>query len=693
MTTKIYSVLILLTLAAPSLVVAEEEQTGVHGIIELGARVVDINTNSANFQEFRDLDDDLFGQLGLDVWREAYHFQFDAENPGADDQSFQLKGGKSGVFKYQFAYDELAHNYLFDAISPATGIGSTQITFPDPPVPSTATWNTFDYTVEHKRYGGEVEVSLNSPFYVTVGADKQEQTGLRPYSVKLPAEVPEPVANSTDTLHLRGGYLGEALTAALNGELSSFSNDHKYMLWGYPNALGQEDLTVFSPDNDYGKLGADLSWRGLPLASVLAVGGSLAHLENSYNANDIGFNTANDTIIPAVYVPSFNRLDFAGDIDYTAASVALSSRPLDKLDTKLYYRYLERDDQSSVISYAQTDPVPVSNAGGLLSYQKDDAGFDLGYRLPAKTWLDAGYGYLAMDRSVPQGQVQPTGTTQDDTVYVKLKNNTLDWLVGKVGFKHIERDSSALHNVLDSNGLPAPTPSYYQDQSRDEWQLGVDLSPRDNVDLGLDFTYKHTDYAEAVDTLQGDWRKNVYLDATWRACKALTLTGFVGFEKVETEANRVLGSVNAVSPDYTTEGDDDFWTYGLTGALAVNDKLSFNLSWLYQDSDGNESFSNVQQTPVPPAPALFATPTAPSYAPLTQWDDYTKQQLEAKAIYAVNAKLKMTVGYLYEKFDYADASTANYQYALVGPTAYYSGLATNPNYDANVGYLLASYGF
>jgi|GEM_PF-1159351 len=690
MNKKIYAVCILLTLLAPALVVAEEETTEVHGTIDLGARWAGGDDHQANFQEFRDLDDSLLAGTQLDLWREGYHFQLDAKNPGAEDQAFAMKGGKQGVFSYHLAYDELPHNYLFDAISPATGIGGTHISFPAIPPPVSA-WHTFDYTVEHTRYGGEVEVSLGSPFYVRVGADKQEASGLRPYSVSLPAEVPEPLENSTDTLHLKGGYLGEALTAALTGELSSFNNDHRSMSWDYPD--GSTDLAVFSPDNDYGKLGGELRWRGLPLGSVVALGGSLAHLSNSYSASDINFDTTNPIIIPPAYQP-FNRLTFEGDVDTTTASLALNSHPLDRLDSKLYYRYLDRDDQSSVLSYTAIPLAYGTNARGLLSYQKDEAGLDLGYRLPAQTKLDLGYGYMDMDRSVPQGEVQPTDATRDDTVYVKLKNSSLDWLVGKVGYKHIERDSGSLHRLLDANGMPASTPFYYMDQSRDEWQLGVDLSPLENLDLGLDFTHTDIDYAAAVDTLQGDRRHNLYLDATWRTCKALTLSGFIGVEQVDTEANRVSTTVNATSPDYTTKGEEDYWSYGLSGALVASEKLSFNLSWLYQDSDGALSFNNLLSPSLPPpAPGLVDNNAVPPSASTNQWDDYTKQQLEAKAIYLVQPKLTMTLGYLYERFDFADAGTANYNPTLPGITAYYSGLGANQNYDANVGYLMATYGF
>ena len=166
--------------------------------------------------------------------------------------------------------------------------------------------------------------------------------------------------------------------------------------------------------------------------------------------------------------------------------------------------------------------------------------------------------------------------------------------------------------------------------------------------------------------------------------KATTLSGFIGFEKVDTDANRLgIASDEATYPDFTQTLNDSFWTYGLAANVKATDKLAFNLAWQYQKSDGQINFDNAFFTDV------------------TNSDDYTKQTLEAKATYAIDPKLKMTVGYIYEKLNAADISYNNYQYILdgtsgmppVGTMYYYSGLYANPNYEANIGYVTLSYGF
>ncbi|MDG4475621.1 MtrB/PioB family outer membrane beta-barrel protein [Thiovibrio frasassiensis] len=681
---KIYSAVIVLSLVVPALAVAADaNKSEIHGTVELGARGVDISGNKALFQEFRDLDDSILGGIQLDYLKSAYHFQFDADKIGLDDQSFHLKGGEYGNFKYKFNYDEMVHNYGFDAITPYTGLGTQQVNVVAVPA-DTSTWTKFDSAVEHKTYGGELELSLHSPFYVNVGAEKREQSGLRPYTLKTGfggfAEGPEPISTTTDNLHLKGGYLGESVTVSLTGSLSSFKNDNKYVYRDNVADLVDNNI-VLAPDNDYSKMAADLSWCDLPLGSVLAAGLSRAHLENDFTANDINYSP-----VMLATLANLNRTTFEGDIDYTNVSIALSSRPLDKLDTKIYYNYRDRDNNSSFISYGATT-ASTNNAKELLSYEKDTTGIDIGYRLPNKTKLNAGYEYMKMDRSTAlpaySGATNfyrydnPESTT-DDTLYVGLKNSALDWLTAKIRYKKLERNSdiNTAAVVADGNDPTIYTTRFdAADKSMDEWKLSFDFIPADNLDLGLSYTYTHNDYDENNSSINDDKRQSVYLDLGWRAVESVRLSGFLGFEKKEVDSNKRLNL--ALDVDHVEKTDDDFWTYGLAANVTATEKLTFDLSWQYQKSDGAVNYDN----------SLNNT----TYESISATDDYTKKTLEAKATYAIDPKLGLTLGYLYEKMEYSDISYANFT-NVVG-NFYYSGVYADPNYEANVGYVMVKYGF
>ena len=108
------SLIVAALLITPGYVMGADEAE-VTGSVELGVRGVDDEDNSAKFQEYRDLDDGLFGNFLLDAYKGVYYFELQGDNIGLDDQDYVMKGGQYGIFKYKLNYDEIPHNYSFDA--------------------------------------------------------------------------------------------------------------------------------------------------------------------------------------------------------------------------------------------------------------------------------------------------------------------------------------------------------------------------------------------------------------------------------------------------------------------------------------------------------------------------------------------------------------------------------------------------
>jgi MtrB/PioB family decaheme-associated outer membrane protein len=681
---KVSTVLLSLSLAVPSLALAEDDAVEYHGAIELGLLGTDVSShNSAKFNEYRDTDNGLFGSARFDVLKDANFLKMDVVNPGRDDQSIDVQGGKYGLFKYNLYFDEMPHNYSYNALSPFQGLGSNHLTLPADPslTRSTADWSPFGYSVEHKKYGGQVEVALHGPYFLNFGVERRQQDGVRPYSItgaSITSEVPLPISYTTDNLNVKTGYLGKNITASVSGYLSSFSNDYEYLKWDNLKT-GTSASTVTVPDNNMGKLAGDFSWRGLPLKSTLAVNASYTNMSDSFSANEVNVNQST----MGTNFSNLNRTTFDGKIDYTTFSVALASQPLPKLDSRIYYRYLDRENDSSQISYGTT-----TNALELLSYDRNTAGIELGYRLPQRTKLTLGYDYESIDRSTPL-PVPATGsaatyryenpsTTTDNTFSAKVKNSSFDWLTTTLKYKHLERhsDYNSGHdpyvNQSDLIRLDAA------DKSTDEVKLGFDFLPFDRLDFGVDFTYQKNNYDYDPGARSSDERENVYFDITWRPWKKVSLNTFVGFEYTQTDANRITAS-GQKSPAYVQVLDENFWTYGIALNLPeVINRVSFKISWQYQKSDGSVKFDN--------------SLTNTNYVNINNSDDYTKQTLDAKAIYAFDDKWSMTVGYLYERFDCGDIAFANYQY-IFSTTDLYSGLYYGQNYNAHVGYVVLAYKF
>jgi len=684
---KIYiSMVLFLSLAVPASAAAiGNVQIG--GTVEGGVLNADVNSkDGGRFEEFRDMDDRFVATLHLDLEKNSYFLRMDAEDLASDNRAIDFNGGDYGKFAYTLYYNEMPHNYSYDAKSFFQGLGTDRLTAPtnplnnDPWETSTATWSTFDYSVQHKKYGAEVEISLLSPFFITVGAERREQEGTRPYSVRENIEVPYPVSFETDNLNVKFGYLKRNVSASLSGYVSSFTNNNKFMYWEDPSPSGSSAAnipqnSVLDPDNDYYRLSGDLSWRGLPLQSTVALSAGLAKLKNSVSAGD--YNVSASTI--GSTFSALNQTSFDGEINYNSFSLTAVSLPVEKLNTRLYYRYTAKDNDSSRIYYNSTSG---DNAKELLSYNRQTAGIEAGYRLPFKTRAAAGYEYMTIDRSTEAKSYTNGSTTfyrydnaestTDNMVFVKLKNTSLAWLTAKLKYKHLERDSDYTE---DYNSSQYSARFDVLDKSVNEWKLGFEVYPLNSLDFGLDFTYKKTDYDDNRDSRTEDIRKNIYADVSWHPVRKVTISSFAGVETVETDANRITNL--DTSPVYAQTIDDKFWTFGV--ALNVPDiirKLSLDVSWRYQDFDGSVQFDN--------------SLTNTSLVDIDDSDDSTKKTLEAKAVYAINPHLSVTLSYLYEKYKYRDIGFNNYQYILNG-VDYYSGLYANPDYEANAGYLLLTY--
>lgn len=698
---KISTTALILSLAAPAMsaLAADTGQVEIGGLVEVGALFSDINSNnSARFEEYRDFDDGIIGRLQLALLKDDYFLHADGEDLGRDDQEFHLDGGQYGNFKYKLYFDEMPHNYSFNSLSFYNGLGTNRLVLIGDPTTnladsfetSTATWNVFDYSVQHKKYGGEFELSLRSPFFLSVGAEQRTQDGTRPFSVRENIEAPYPVSYTTDNANIKAGYLGENISASLTGSISSFENDNKFLLWDDPSP-DRNDLAnvtqnaVLDPDNDLKKLAGDFTWRSLPLGSTLAVSGSYANLSNSFTADEVNVSAVTlDSRFRTAFA-NLNQTFFDGDIDYISFSTALVSRPLAKLDSKIYYRYQQKDNNSSRIFY---DDETGDNAKELLSYDKNAAGIDLGYQLPFRTKVNAGYEYDSTDRSTELPAFIDVGdgtfyrydnpeSTTDNTVFVKLKNSSLDWLTPKLKYRHLERDSdfTGIYDPYNNLGVIRFDAA---NKSMDEVKLGFELYPIDRIDFGVDFTYQNNDYDDNRENRTDDTRRSIYFDVGWHAFKKATISAFVGFEAIETDANRITNLENDLTPVYAQTVEDDYRTYGLSlNAPDIIHKLSLNLSYQFQKSDGSVLFDN--------------SITGTSLVDIDESDDYSKKTFEAKATYEFKPELLMTVGYLNESLDFSDIAFANYQYIL--GSDYYSGIYFDQNYDANVIYATVTYKF
>src|SRR4030042_278940 len=201
------------------------------GEISLKGLYVDVDGKEggkAKFSEYRDLVETgrLFGRVGLGLDSERCYLKFDARDMGYDTQSYRLDGGMWGKFKLDLFYNEIPHNLTFDARTFYSGAGSYNLT--GRPNINFNTWNTFDYSIERKQYGGGFKIPMLKPFYLDFSYQREDRDGIKPAAITpgspggIVVELPEPVDYTTNNLKVEGGYAKNPFFLSLGFTYSDF---------------------------------------------------------------------------------------------------------------------------------------------------------------------------------------------------------------------------------------------------------------------------------------------------------------------------------------------------------------------------------------------------------------------------------------------------------------------------------------
>ena len=659
--------------------VVAESDTGMSGYIEIGARLADGEDEGAKFMEYEDLDSGFIGNLVYNYYRDAFFFDIDAENIGLNNQSYRLQGGDYNSYKFGLFYDETPHNISYDAKTFYSGLGSGRLFIGTLSPSNESTWRTFDYSVDTTRYGADAEFLRGSPFFLDIKVNREEKEGLRPLAsggFAGAVEMPESVDSETDTFSVSGGYRGETFSFQLSGMFSSFDKDQNALEWENP-FNGAIDHNSLAQDSDYGKLSTILTWRQLPMMSTLMVKGSYTNLSSDYATTDLG----------AALPTSLNTTAFEGDITTTRFSAALASSPLDKLDTRLYFDYFDRDNDSTVITYSDG-----SNDIHLFSYSKFTAGLDVDYRLSSHTKLSGGYEFEDVDRT----NRHDAESNRDNLVFIKLKNTSLDFLTVKLEYSYLDRDTD---EVVDMTLTPfdAAYINRFVDRfdatskSRHTFKVDVELYPSDSVNVGASYSYVINDYDDVVLGRTEDTGHELYLDVSWDVAEMLTINGFAGYERYEEDSNHYnhrAGFLGQTADPTIEDGssasfrwsqfvEEDFWTIGASAKIPLmSNRLMLSLLCQYQESDGYSGFT---------------TEGTSALESIDEFDDYYITTVEAKASYAISETIGVSVGYLYEKTNYEDLQYDNYDYSPSG--TYLTGANADNDYEAHVGYVTVKYSF
>lgn len=696
-----------LALAVPAALAQQAAGTPLYGYVSITGIHANVGgDNPFRFFEYRDLDSGASAGLNVRGDSDSWYWNLFGENLGRDDQFAQLKGGRYGVFKFAVYSDDIVHNLTFRAITPFTGVGTNTLTFASAaPSTDTATWTPFDYSIQHRNVGGfaEARAGIDSPLYFRVTANEKRSDGIKPLGAPGTSpggptyELPAPVDWKTTDFSGEVGYATKAMHLSANVAYSKFEDHNDFLRWRNPIvATGANvEASTLATDTDMWRLGVNAMFKNLPMGSSLAMRGTYTRYE------------ASTPILPTFLAVSgttgANRLSgashpvFEGEIVNKSLSASLYSSPYRALDTRLYYNWYERKNESEHLVFTPSGPgsggtCDIAPAGTTattctpehLDFTRNNAGLEVQYRVNRANKLSFDLDYVDLKRErIDFNRSKETKAT------LGWKNGSYEIVDVRVKYQHLARRSNfelgASANIFDKY-------LYRFDAApldRDLLKLVLDSSPAENLDLGAEVILKRNKYKDTVLGRTKDTRQELYLTASYGAPAAWRVTAFADYEHTQYESNHWVGATttfpnpNAAGTTYQWQADvkDKNYLVGVGGDWIFNDRLRFKGAAIWQKTDGAVDFTT---------PNNFGNPID-----IGAYDSFKKSTLNLKGIYAFTREVEVTLGAAYEKYDFSDVQIDGYIHAIrTGTTQnFLSGAYAFPSYKATVVYATLTYRF
>ena len=677
---------------------AQEQEDKFSGEISAQGTLTHINGDKAKFNEYGDIRDGLYGDVKIKYDDNKYYVDFYSRDMFYDTQRYNLEGGKWGAFKFNINYNEIPHNFTYDAQTLYSGAGTANLTYPThPPSTNTGAWNTFDYSTKRKNSGAGFKFDVLKPFFLDFSAAIDERAGIYPIGAAgtspggIAIELPAPIDYRTDSINLLAGYVRNPLYISLGYFYSNFTNSNTDLYFRNPatnNTASVTDTYSMPPDNHYYKVNLKGALK-LPLNSkfnvdlAMASAKSDALLSNSY-VGDVAGGLRSITLS----TPFFN-----GQVDTNNIATSVTSRPLSFLDAKLFLKYDDRQNKSDVITITDATQTPATFTNTPFNYRRVKYGTELGFQLPAKFYFLTAYNHSTISR-----EREDIPDNRDDLFSAELRWKGADFLAARIGYERLDRRAefqppaaTSIETFIrrfDAAG-----------KSRDTYKASLDFFPTDNFSISLSYKHRETNYPDTILGLTGDKGDEFLIDVDYLINKRIRLFGSFDYERIRQDQfqRQSTGAVDPSLPptptnfNWTAAQKDENYSYSAGAEIfIVPEKLTLLVQYSYQQADGSVDYTYL----------LGANPLpvgrTQDNIDLSNWDGYKLSRFLIKLSYNVTKSLSVATGYVYEKYDYNDAQYDGYQYvpAVTGTNgAYLTGAYNNPSYESHVGFVTLSYRF
>ena len=649
------------------------------GEINATGLLADVGGSKAKFNEYSHITDGVYSGGWFDYDTDIFFVKGHASDVGYDTQKYGVEGGRYGSFKAYFDYYEIPHNFTFGARTFYSGASTNNLTFTSP-IPAVSSWKNFDYATKRQAYEAGLSFDQMKPFFFEFSVPHEEKTGSYPIGIATGTtvspgssivELPQAINYTNNAVNMTSGYVKNPFFAAVSISYSEFNNANSVQYFDRPTGtpLGRTstpDAYSQPPGNEAYKLAFKGSAK-LPYNSQFSV-----------NLARGGAKSDDATLISptSMFGPIFH-----GSVDTNNYDLVFITNPVRYLKAKIDYKYYERKNESDQLTI---DTV----TNNLFGYQKNKFGVDLDWRLPAKFNLDTAYTNAQTKRDFREDLPKNT-----DNIYsTELRWRGLNFLTPKIRYERLQR--TADHGEFAATDVEAFVWRYdAAPKDQNTIKASVDINPFANLNFTVGYKYLDVDYKDTILGLKSTRSNQVNLDTGYALGKIAKLNAYFDVEiKKDYQFQRSFVSspdpssqdINNYNWDLTLKDNSYTWGAGSEIYLVPENKLTLLLQYDNVNSDGTADFTYLF------APALTGRLNNDNID-ISNLDDYRLISCSAKLRYKPSKQYTFIAGYAYEKYKYNDAQFDNY--LMVQGSNYLSGAYANPNYDAHVFFLAASYKF
>lgn len=581
-----------LTLGVPFLAAtaADGQMTFKIDPIVLEVLETDVDTNSAKFEEYRDLGSGfripslVITGVTPDGNR---HFEFEGENIAREDSRLGLRYGVWDKYAITLDYNKIQHRFgndariLWDRSAPglytmpdalqASLQARLQAAFPNIDIallrslvePLLSQGDRIDIGLRRDRFGATIDLGGLDGLNWTLGVTHENRVGSRQYGSSLGFgninELPEPIDYDTTGAELKGEWGTKKGGLQFGYRYSKFENNISTLVWDNPfrltdstdpnayqaparasiggSARGFADL---APDNESNQFFAGGRWK---LGNTWWAGGNVAYAVTTQDDPFLPYTLNTAIRATGANGASLNATDPASlpvsSLDGEAKTMSLNADVGGELGedfTLIFrYRYADYDNNTPRIllpGYVRYHGVweDIPRISVPYSNTRDSLSATLGWDLGAKNDLELTYKLQNVERDYRE-----TEETEEDTITLSWDSKITKWLDLRAAYERGDRTYNAYEPEAAEASFAEHGPftslvglRRFDQANReyDQFEVSAQAMIGERLSIGAGITSRDEDYPDSEFGLVSDEVVEIEAEMAWMISEGSTLTVF-----------------------------------------------------------------------------------------------------------------------------------------------------------------------